>query len=53
MKKAGEDLTLLERYVTLFKKLKNTVGRSTYYGVDVTANNLGYDNEGNLKLLDF
>ena len=53
MRKAGEDLTLLERYVTLFKKLKNTVGRSSYYGLDVTANNLGYDNEGNLKLLDF
>ena len=53
MRKAGEDLTLLEKYVTLFKKVKNTVGRSSYYGLDVTAYNLGYDNEGNLKLLDF
>jgi len=53
MRKAGEDLSLLERYVTLFKKLKTTVARSSYYGVDVTANNLGYDNEGNLKLIDF
>ena len=53
MRKAGEDLTLLERYVTLFKKLKTTVARSSYYGVDVTVNNLGYDSMGNLKLLDF
>jgi hypothetical protein len=53
MKSAGEDLTLLGKYVSLFKKLKTTVARSSYYGVDVTVHNLGYDNEGNLKLLDF
>jgi len=53
MRKADEDLTLLERYVTLFKKLKTTVARSSYYGVDVTVHNLGYDSVGNLKLLDF
>jgi hypothetical protein len=53
MRSAGEDLSLLEKYVRLFKKLKTTVARYSYYGVDVTANNLGYDSEGNLKLLDF
>lgn len=49
---AGEDLTILNKYLTLFKQINSTLKRAVG-NVDVGTNNMGYDQQGNVKLLDF
>jgi len=57
MESSGEDLTLFNTYVDLFKKinstLKKVVTKENGKSVDVGSYNMGYDKQGNLKLLDF
>ena len=51
---ANEDLTLFNLYVDLFRKINSGLKKHIKYkGIDVGSYNLGYDKEGNLKLLDF
>lgn len=52
MEATGEDMTLFQKYVNLFKRINSTVKRIRP-NVDVGSYNLGYDGNGNLKLLDF
>lgn len=50
----NEDLTLFNFYVDFFKKING--GLKKYFtrkGIDVGSYNIGYDKDGNLKLLDF
>jgi hypothetical protein len=55
MYEAGEDLTLLFKYVRFFKQIIDEIGvlNNKPRFVDVRKENLGYDKKNNLKLLDF
>lgn len=52
LEKNSEDLTLLNKYINLFKEINKTLKRIVR-SVDVGSYNLGYDKDKNLKLLDF
>ena len=55
LEKNGYDTYLMDKYITFFKKINKTLkkDRSLHKGLDIGSHNLGYDINGNIKLLDY
>jgi len=50
---SGADPSLFNKYIELFKQINGTLKRAAQKNIDVGDYNLGYDSQGNVKLLDF
>jgi len=54
MERTHEDVSLLVKYLELFKVINGTLKRAVKsFGLDIGQHNMGYDPEGNLKLFDY
>jgi hypothetical protein len=53
--KRGDDIYLIDKYITFFNKINKTLLKKIdlRFRLDIGSHNIGYDKNGDLKLLDF